>query len=156
MTIDRRSFLRGLLGGAASVALPAIVAPYVPTKTYSFLGGILRPRPTIVDPKYGWVVIRGNKRECFNYGYNAPGYVHPDDISINEPVHVIAYGEHDVQLITRLRLLPGDTLRMEQKENRFTTYLEASNAWSWGHDAAKPSMYHQQDIYPLPPLRERC
>lgn len=44
MDMNRRSFLRGLFGGAVA----AIAAPYVPTKTYSFLGGILRPREELI------------------------------------------------------------------------------------------------------------
>lgn len=38
--MERRNFLRLLLGGAAAVAAP--------TKVYSFLGGIYRPRTTLV------------------------------------------------------------------------------------------------------------
>lgn len=39
VTPTRRGFLRGLIYGAAD----AVAAPYVPVKTYSFLGSILRP-----------------------------------------------------------------------------------------------------------------
>lgn len=45
--MDRRGFLR-LLGGAVAAAV-------APTKTYSFLGGILRPRPDF-DP---WLIKWG-------------------------------------------------------------------------------------------------
>lgn len=46
--MNRRGFLR-LLGGAVAAAA-------APTKAYSFLGGILRPRREIVWPNWEWSV----------------------------------------------------------------------------------------------------
>lgn len=68
MDMNRRGFLRSFGLGLAAIA--------VPTKSFSFLGGILRPRSLHV-PARSYVSIRDIHGNCGDFGFD-DGVIHAD------------------------------------------------------------------------------